>query len=85
MIVESKTEGIKRIDFGRSDFEDEGLIKFKDRFGTSRSRLTYLRYTPQGVDKEAHRLKMLALRRIYSLMPNVISTTVGRLLYRHVG
>ncbi len=85
MIVESKTEGIEQIDFGRSDLDDEGLIKFKDRFGTSRSRLTYLRYTPQGVDKDAHRLKMLALRRIYSVLPDVISTPVGKLLYRHVG
>ena len=51
LIEESKTEGAEQLDFGRTDLDNEGLIRFKDQFGTVRTQITYLRY-PQAT-KEA--------------------------------
>ena len=44
MIQESKADGAATIDLGRSDLDNQGLITFKDRWGASKSTLTYYRY-----------------------------------------
>jgi len=44
LIEESKALGAEQIDFGRTDMDNDGLVEFKDRFGTTRQRLTYYRY-----------------------------------------
>ena len=44
-IQEAKREGLRTLDFGRSGYEQTGLITFKDRWGASRSDLAYSRYT----------------------------------------
>src|SRR6202021_2134709 len=44
LIEEGKATGAERIDFGRSEMENEGLIAFKDKFGTTKRVLTYYRY-----------------------------------------
>ncbi len=37
LIEETKASGAEKIDFGRSDLDNEGLITFKDRLGTRRN------------------------------------------------
>lgn len=85
LIEESKASGAEEIDFGRSDLDQEGLITFKDRFGTTKRVLNYYRY-PQTekraiVDSWGPR----AMRRVLSVLPDSVLSTVGRVLYRHLG
>jgi CelD/BcsL family acetyltransferase involved in cellulose biosynthesis len=85
LIEESKASGAEKIDFGRSDWENEGLIAFKDRLGTTRKLLTYFRYTnPEGADA-ATALGFLGSWNAIFKLPDAVLSTCGRLLYRHMG
>jgi len=85
LIEESKAAGVESIDFGRSDLDHEGLIVFKDRFGTSKRLLTYYRYYSPGRKQPATGLNMSLARRLFAAMPDVALSTGGRWLYRHMG
>ena len=84
LVEESKTNGAERIDLGRTDLNNEGLITFKDRLGTIRKPLTYYRYgrAPRHVAAPDH---SRAVRQFLSVLPDVVSSTAGRVLYRHIG
>lgn len=84
MIEESKDEGAETLDFGRSDPEHEGLIRFKDKFNARRRNLMY--YRSPVIEKrrfEAQRSKTAA--RLVSMLPDEISCVAGQILYRHMG
>lgn len=85
LIEESKAAGAERIDFGRSEMNNEGLIAFKDKFGTIKRTLTYYRY-PQAAGRSAQAWGDSRLvRRIFSILPDGILSAAGRVLYRHIG
>jgi hypothetical protein len=84
-IQQAKSAGVVEFDMGRSDWDDAGLIKFKDRWGAARSTLTYWRC---GTISAAHTnigWSGQMARKIYSCMPGSLLSTTGALLYRHVG
>jgi hypothetical protein len=82
LIEESKAAGAQRIDFGRSDLENPGLITFKNRFGTKKTSLIYFRAT----DAREHAVWGLnAIRPYFHLLPDALCSTAGRMLYRHMG
>ncbi len=85
-IQEAKLEGLRRLDFGRSDIDNHGLITFKDRWGTTREKIAYLRCTvrPVQVGRTSVRSQRTA-RRVFNSMPETVLSAAGRLLYRHVG
>jgi GNAT acetyltransferase-like protein len=85
LIEESKAAGAESIDFGRSDVDDDGLITFKDRFGTSKKLLRYFRYSPAGKHDTATRWDSPAMRRLFSILPDAVLPWAGRILYRHIG
>jgi CelD/BcsL family acetyltransferase involved in cellulose biosynthesis len=85
LIEESKVSGAKEIDFGRSDLDKPGLIKFKDRFGTRKSSLTYYRYPGEERPATKAYRDSLAIRRFFASLPDAVCCTAGRLLYRHMG
>jgi|SRR5580658_1725711 hypothetical protein len=85
MIEESKKAGAEQIDFGRTDLENDGLIRFKDQFGTTRRRITYFRY-PQSVrERDVATSCLPATRALFSVLPDAFSSRAGQLLYRHIG
>lgn len=84
LIQESKESGIDRIDFGRSDLNQESLVRFKDRFGTNKSLLNYYRY-PTTTRGPARDWGVRRIRRFFSILPDSVSSTAGRLVYRHIG
>jgi CelD/BcsL family acetyltransferase involved in cellulose biosynthesis len=84
LIEESKASGAEKIDFGRSDFDQESLISFKDKFGTTRKRLSYYRY-PKGVRTKSAVWHRHTIRQFFSILPNSVSSTAGKLVYRHMG
>jgi CelD/BcsL family acetyltransferase involved in cellulose biosynthesis len=84
LIEEGKAVGAERIDFGRSDLDNHGLIAFKDRLGTTRRLLTYYRYTN---GKRSDATKHWQPQRFwgFSVLPDAALSTAGRVLYKHVG
>jgi CelD/BcsL family acetyltransferase involved in cellulose biosynthesis len=82
-IQEAKALGIRTLDLGRSDLNNPGLIKFKDRLGAASTTLTYFRYSPS-----MHRHRQWPRRIAISMvgrLPDPLFTAAGRLLYRHMG
>jgi CelD/BcsL family acetyltransferase involved in cellulose biosynthesis len=85
MIEESKAANAEEVDFGRTDLENEGLIRFKDRFGTVRKRINYFRYPQSGEERDNAALGFNSTLRLFSAMPYAISSKAGQLVYRHIG
>ena len=85
LIEESKTEGADQIDFGRTDLDNNGLIAFKDRLGTSRRLLTYFRYPETMRKKLVFASDLPAMRSLFSVLPDALLSGAGGLAYRHVG
>jgi hypothetical protein len=85
LIEESKATGATELDFGRSDTNNQGLVTFKDRFGTRKTQLTYVRY-PQGKKNATpDSWAVRTVRQLFSILPDSISPVAGSLLYRHIG
>jgi CelD/BcsL family acetyltransferase involved in cellulose biosynthesis len=85
-IENAKRDGLSEFDLGRSDWVDEGLIDFKDRWGAARSELTYLRHSPQASRSRAASLLQLRMaRQVAAFVPDSVVISVGRTLYRHLG
>ena len=85
LVEESKAAGVVKIDLGRSDAENRGLIAFKDRLGGKKKRLTYYRY-PKTKHREASvNWHSGGLGKLFSVLPDIVSSTAGRIVYRHVG
>jgi hypothetical protein len=87
-IQEAKAAGLRFVDFGRTDEDQQGLVTFKKRWGSKQSNLTYSRYglmCNTGHIFESYFLngKCSAARQLLTHMPGF--TLLGRALYRHVG
>jgi hypothetical protein len=85
LVEESKASGAEQIDCGRSDLNNEGLIAFKDRLGTTRKLLTYYRYAKTGRLGAETLRDSQTVRQFFSYLPDVLSSAAGRVLYRHLG
>ena len=85
LIQESKAAGIETIDFGRSDLENPGLVAFKNKWGTKRTTLTYYRCAGSRQSLDPWVWNSRAARQFLSLLPDVLFSAAGRLLYRHIG
>ncbi len=89
-IEEAKRDGMHTLDLGRSHPASEGLIRFKSRWGSAFSVLSYSRFTsalaPEGTYEPSDRNWMEALRlELFRRMPTVLSCALGKTLYRHIG
>lgn len=90
-IGEAKSKGLTEFDFGRTEWDNSGLLTFKDRWGSTRSTLTYSRfmlapnsrhcYGKPGVSDWKSRL----LRRAIAYLPRPVLQFSGEVLYPHVG
>ncbi|MGA2569843.1 MAG: GNAT family N-acetyltransferase [Terracidiphilus sp.] len=85
LIEECKAAGFTEIDFGRSEMDNEGLVRFKDEFGTRRERLCYLRFPEAEKGKDTVGRLMPIAGPLFSLLPDSVSSYLGRILYRHIG
>ncbi len=85
LIEGSKAEGMKKLDFGRTDLDAHSLIRFKDHFGTARSQSTYFRCGAPSIETADSSAHMSAVRRrLFAVLPRQVSSLLGTLLYRHV-
>jgi CelD/BcsL family acetyltransferase involved in cellulose biosynthesis len=83
-IAEAKGSGIARLDLGRSDLHQAGLMTFKDRLGAERSTMTYLRYPAGPVNGGALR-GARAAKLLLSRLPDWLLAATGNVLYGHMG
>ncbi len=84
-IETAKQHGFEKFDLGRSDFSNEGLIKFKDHFGAVWSVLNYARMSAQPASKVMDGSTKRFAKHIFAHMPGRLLALSGRLLYRHIG
>lgn len=84
MIQEAKSCGCERLDLGRSDCDNPGLIAFKDRWGATKTTLTYLRY-PEYVSRDTHNWRTGIARKVVAHLPDVPLSLAAKFLYRHLG
>ncbi len=85
LVEESKASGAEKIDFGRTDSNNDGLIAFKDRFGTSRRMLTYYRHSRIGRRGVATLSHSQVIQQFFSFLPEAVSSAACKVLYRHMG
>lgn len=94
-IQESVQSGLSRLDLGRSDLDNPGLILYKDRWGASQCVLTYYKrmrsHGSRGaihsspVPQSSRGWKSRLASRAFTFTPSSLNTLAGRLFYRHLG
>jgi Acetyltransferase (GNAT) domain len=84
-IREAKRQGLTELDLGRSDWDNPGLIAFKDRWGAIRSTLTYWRCGEAASERAPDGLPSRIARHAVSYASDWLLAGAGRCLYRHVG
>jgi GNAT acetyltransferase-like protein len=84
-IQEAKNDGLEQFDMGRSDFDNPGLIVFKNRWGAQASTLEYVRFSALQTEQATANRGMQMARRLFACMPDGLLTAAGKLLYRHIG
>lgn len=87
-IQEAKQSGLRLFDLGRSDWKNSGLVTFKDRWGASRSDLTYSRIGESTSVSTAYLSPDWQERIVRSLsrhLPDRMFRWLGTLIYRHIG
>jgi len=84
-IQDAKASGARCFDFGRSEQENQGLVTFKERWGSKRTPLLYLRH-PAGptTDPKSGR-KLRLMQKTCSYLPDPLLERLGTVLYRHIG
>ncbi len=84
-IQEAKENGLLEFDMGRTDWSNEGLLIFKDRWGGARSTVRYLRHpAPEPQYCVADPSTRIA-KRLIACAPDSLLTIAGSILYRHMG
>ena len=85
-IEEAKAEGLRRFDLGRTDWDNTGLITFKDRWGAAQSNLVYTRLSvsPPSIHAGEGWAGRFA-RSAISRLPGGLFSLAGSRLYRHIG
>lgn len=83
-IQDAKANGLKELDLGRSDRDNQGLITYKEHWGAVGTLLNYWRY-PAHVSAKSGAWKERMRRRVIPNLPSPVLQAVGALLYAHMG
>ena len=86
-IQEAKKQGLEEFDFGKSEVANEGLVNFKDHWGSTRTSLRYYRYprTSSIAPSEKKNWKLSLAEHVFARLPDSCLALTGKLLYRHIG
>ena len=83
-IQDAKGRSLREFDFGRSDSDNAGLVRFKDNWGAERTTLAYWGY-PERLRPNPERWDLRMARGICARLPVVALPAMGKLLYKHMG
>lgn len=81
--------GLRHVDFGLSDLDQEGLIRYKQKFATQEKEVHFFKYEPEGYTPNHQTtavrqlLPQLTKLLIRDDVPDEVTTRAGQLLYRH--
>ena len=83
----AKSRGLGLMDFGLSDLDQEGLMRYKRKYATEERTITHFRYSPDGSPSEADRIARSVLNELTELLvddavPDEVTARAGDLLYR---
>src|SRR5206468_1326683 len=83
----AKSRGLSYLDFGLSDWEQEGLARYKRKFGAEEKTISFLRHSPEGLpsrgEKEMRDLLARLTRRFTDQsVPDSVTEGAGEDLYR---
>lgn len=85
-IVQARRWGCRWFDFGVSDLDQPGLVRYKDKYATGRGEVVVLRRTPgrqPWIGRQIDRILPLATRAATDdRCPDVVGRQAGRVLYR---
>ena len=86
-IQEGKKRGLTYLDFGLSDIDQEGLIRYKRKFGAEEKTISFLNHSPNGGPTRAQKemkelLGKLTARFTDHMVPDQITEKAGEDLYR---
>jgi hypothetical protein len=84
-IVAAKKSGATRLDLGRTDEDNPGLLAFKNHWVPEPHRLVYWKYPESASSHSFVGWKLRAAKRVFSFMPDKLLRLAGRLMYRHIG
>jgi hypothetical protein len=89
-IQEAKADGLRSLDFGRSNAGQSGLITFKSRWGAAESSLNYGRLTTSSnslhvFDPSGTTWKTRMAKQLFARAPGWALSVLGNMLYKHVG
>jgi CelD/BcsL family acetyltransferase involved in cellulose biosynthesis len=80
----ARNSGLRSLDLGRADWDNPGLLTFKDRLGATRSVLEYWRYGGDGRVSIHSGWQTRFAQRIFQHLPNNWLPIAGSLVYRHL-
>jgi CelD/BcsL family acetyltransferase involved in cellulose biosynthesis len=86
-IQRAKGRGLKFLDLGLSDIGQDGLIRYKRKFGTEEKTISFLRYEPNSGPSAAEKemrtlLGKLTMQFTNQLVPDSVTEQAGEDLYR---
>ncbi len=84
----AKEIGCETVDLGLSDWDQEGLIRFKRKFASEEKTIEFLRYEPRAASslQTAHAqglLSQITDLLVQDSVPNAVQEQAGRILYRY--
>jgi hypothetical protein len=82
-IQEAKQDGLVQFDLGRTEWSNEGLLAFKDRWGGKRSTLRYLRHPALALSPRPRVIAKRIANKVFALLPDWVLKMAGNILYRH--
>ncbi len=86
-IRHGKDSGFTRLDLGLSDWDEEGLIRYKRKFASEEKVISFLRFKEKGEQALPARHERALLHQLTALLadhavPDAITERAGELLYR---
>jgi hypothetical protein len=84
----AKGRGYSFLDFGLSDWDQEGLLRFKRKFATEEKTISFLKYCPRQHSTEQERQVQPLLSQLTGLLtgevvPDDVTEKAGEILYRY--
>lgn len=84
-IEDAINNGFVEFDMGRSEIDNAGLLAFKDRWGASRSRLSYWRCALHNPSFYSSSWAPKLLKKVSRHCPDRVLVSLGTRWYRHIG
>jgi len=84
-IEDAKSNGATKFDFGRSEIDNSGLLRFKEHFGAERSSFTHKVFPATAWEPGANSWRLKMAKKVFAHLPQSALTLAGRLIYPFIG